>query len=71
MGLSGRRDPVVDLRILPYQKRKETYEMDGKCLNCHKTFQLRIAVGELAPAKGLSRRAATCPSCGCSELVVA
>jgi hypothetical protein len=58
-----------DLRILPYQQKKEAYEMPGRCGNCGWTGTLLIPKGEKAPSHGLMEHPTTCPNCHVRNLV--
>lgn len=57
VGLSETRKPqVIDLRILPYQKGLDTYEMPVHCGNCDWRGVALVPRGEEAPGWGGSGR---------------
>lgn len=65
---------ALDLRILPGDKPKDTYELPGHCRNCGSRFTLLIPKGNDAPGRGYGGSSfrpnnATCSNCHCREVV--
>jgi len=48
---------------------KDTYSVDGRCLNCGWKGRVRIERGCLAPRKHRFYDTAECRYCGCREVV--